>query len=201
MKLLDSKLRRYILLGLPNFLWPLKKYLLKITLKKCGKNVKIGPNVDIANPHLVTIGNNVFIGDRSTIAGVVEISIGDNVMFGPEVMLRAGDHNIRKVGVPMRFVKTGGINMPIIIEKDVWVGARTMILKGNRIMEGAVIGASSVITKDFLPYTINVGNPARILRTRFNKNDLIKHLKLVKSKYLIDDIEIMYKENGIDYCE
>ena len=35
----------------------------------------------------------------------------------------------------------------------------------------------------------------------FNKNELIKHLKLVKSKYLIDDIEAMYKENGIDYCE
>jgi len=189
----------YILLlrSLPNALWPLRKLIIKKSLKHCGKSVKLGPNVFILNPHLVTIGDNVFIGDKSTISGNVHIDIGNDVLFGPEVMIRGGDHNINYVGKHMRFVKSGGKNMPVTIEDDVWIGTRAIILKGVKIGEGAVVGAGAIITRDIPPYTVNVGNPSKPIKLRFNKDDLQKHIELVKSKYKYVEIISMF-ENAKD---
>lgn len=196
-----NKLYIYIHRSIPNFLWPLRKVITKLFLKEYGKSVKIGPNVFILNPQLVTIGNHVFIGDHSNLSGNIEIKIGDNVMFGPEVMIRGGDHNISQIGQPMRFVKSGGINLPITIENDVWIGARAIILKGVRIGEGAVIGAGSIVTKDVLPYTINIGAPSKSIKCRFRKNELTEHLELIKSDYKIKDIEKLYSNKSLFFDE
>ena len=187
----------YIQKSLPNFLWPLKKVITKMFLKSCGKSVKIGANVFFLNPQLVTIGDNVFIGDNSNISGNIEIKIGNSVMFGPEVMIRGGDHNFSTVGSHMRFVKQGGVNKPINIEDDVWVGARAIILKGVTIREGAVIGAGSIVTRDVVPYSINIGSPSKAIKCRFSSEDLKKHLSLIKSRYSYDEVVEMYNMNKI----
>lgn len=60
-------------------------------------------------------------------------------------------------------------NNPLTIGHDVWIGAGVTILPGcKNIGNGAIIGACSVVTKDILPYTINVGNPAHRIGDRFN---------------------------------
>lgn len=59
----------------------------------------------------------------------------------------------------------------LTIEDDVWIGTNTCITCGcKRIGRGAVIGAGSIVTKDVEPYTIVAGNPARIIRRRFDDN-------------------------------
>lgn len=196
-----NKLYIYVHRSIPNLLWPLRKIVTKLFLKTYGKSVKIGPNVFILNPQLVTLGNHVFIGDYSNLSGNVEINIGDNVMFGQEVMIRGGDHNISKAGLPMRFVKSGGINLPIIIENDVWVGTRAIILKGVKVCEGSVIGAGSIVTKDILPYSINVGSPSKPIKCRFKKTVLKKHLELVNSNYTFEQIEKLYSTKQISLNE
>ena len=55
---------------------------------------------------------------------------------------------------------------PIIIEDDVWLGYRVIVLSGVRIGRGAVIGAGSVVTKDVPAYAIAAGVPARVVRMR-----------------------------------
>jgi maltose O-acetyltransferase len=50
---------------------------------------------------------------------------------------------------------------PVVIEDDVWIGFNSSIMKGVTIGRGAIVGASSVITKDVSPYSIVVGNPQR----------------------------------------
>jgi maltose O-acetyltransferase len=55
---------------------------------------------------------------------------------------------------------------PIVIEDDVWIGARVTILGGVNIGTGAVIGAGSVVTKNVPPYAIVAGNPAKLIRYR-----------------------------------
>ena len=55
---------------------------------------------------------------------------------------------------------------PIVIEDDVWIGARVIILKGVTIGKGSIIGAGSVVTKDVEPYSIVGGNPAKLIRKR-----------------------------------
>lgn len=55
----------------------------------------------------------------------------------------------------------------VIIGHDVWIGHGAVVLPGRRIGTGAVIGAGSVVTKDIPAYAIAVGNPARVIRQRF----------------------------------
>lgn len=64
----------------------------------------------------------------------------------------------------------------VIIGNDVWIGQEALILSGVNIGDGAVIAARSVVTKDVPPYAIVAGNPARIMKMRFNQeiiNDLV----------------------------
>lgn len=54
----------------------------------------------------------------------------------------------------------------VTIEDDVWIGGNVTILPGITIHEGAVIGVGSVVVKDVPPFTINVENPARVVKDR-----------------------------------
>lgn len=54
------------------------------------------------------------------------------------------------------------------IGNDVWIGNRVMIKAGVKIADGAVVGMGSIVTKDIGPYEIWAGNPARLIRKRFD---------------------------------
>ena len=53
---------------------------------------------------------------------------------------------------------------PVCIEDDAWIGAGSIILRGVTIGKAAIVGAGSVVTQDVPPYTVVVGNPARVVR-------------------------------------
>lgn len=65
------------------------------------------------------------------------------------------------------------------IGNDVWIGYRATVLSGVHIGDGAVVGAGSVIASDVPPYAIVAGNPAKVLRYRFEQ-DVIEKLMAVK---------------------
>ena len=73
-----------------------------------------------------------------------------------------------------------------IVGNDVWIGQNATILPGVHIGDGAVIGANSTIGKDIPPYTIVVGNPANVLRKRFD-DEMIE--LLLKFKWWDKSIE------------
>lgn len=56
----------------------------------------------------------------------------------------------------------------VSIGSDVWIGRNAIILSGVRVGDGAVVGAGSVVTKDVAPYAIVAGNPAKLIRYRFD---------------------------------
>ena len=66
-----------------------------------------------------------------------------------------------------------------VIGNDVWIGQNAVILPGVHIGDGAIVGANSVVGSDIDPYTIVVGNPAKVLRKRFDDEliDLILRFK------------------------
>lgn len=66
----------------------------------------------------------------------------------------------------------------IEIGNDVWIGAKSTIMSGVKIGDGSVVGAGSTITKDVPPYSIVVGNPGRIVKHRFNTDQIDKLLKI-----------------------
>ena len=64
------------------------------------------------------------------------------------------------------------------IGNDVWIGRNVIIISGVKIGDGSVIGAGSVVTKDVPPYAIAAGNPAKIVRMRFDEETIKKLLKI-----------------------
>lgn len=186
---MSPKYLDYVTRSIPNFLWVLKWYILKKSLKKVGKNFRFGYNSEFSDHRYIEIGNSVFMGLNTVInTKSALVKIEDNVMFGRGVSIMCGDHNISFVGTPMRFVKTGGKDFPILIQKDVWIGANVTILKGVTIGEGAVIGAGSVVSKSLPPYSVCIGNPCVPVKLRFSESDLEKHLQACGSIYSTNEV-------------
>lgn len=65
-----------------------------------------------------------------------------------------------------------------IVENDVWIGTNTVVLRGIKIGNGAVVGAGSIVTKDVPDYAIVAGNPAKIIKYRFAPQVIDKLLGL-----------------------
>lgn len=64
-----------------------------------------------------------------------------------------------------------------VVGNDVWIGFRAMIMPGVRIGDGAIVAAGAVVAKDVPPYGIVAGNPARLVRTRFDEADVERLLR------------------------
>jgi virginiamycin A acetyltransferase len=89
----------------------------------------------------------------------------------------------------------------IIIENDVWIGAKSTIMSGVKIHNGSVIGTGSIVTKDVPPYSIVVGNPAKIVKYRFNPKQIESLLKIAWWDWTEDRIKTEAKtlwSNNID---
>ena len=115
------------------------------------------------------IADGVYINHYSIIDCHHSISIGEKVAIGPYCYIGDFDHDISLKKDSS--IGAEGIALPIAIEKNVWIGANTTILKGVTIGEGAVIGAGSVVTKDVAPQSIVAGNPAKLIRMRDSDSD------------------------------
>ena len=119
-----------------------------------GKNCSIGQNVNIGNN--VQIGNNVKIQNNvSVYEGVV---LEDFVFCGPSMVFT--NIKIPRSEFPQRgsefYLKT-------IVKKSASIGANATIVCGVTIGEYALIGSGAVVTKDVPPYSLVVGNPAKII--------------------------------------
>lgn len=66
----------------------------------------------------------------------------------------------------------------VVIGNDVWIGYKATILSGVTIGDGSVVGAHSLVTKDVPPYTIVAGNPAKIVRKRFDEQTIERLLRV-----------------------
>ena len=82
-------------------------------------------------------------------------------------------------------MKLGGLpenDQDVTIEDGVWVGCNVTILKGVTIGRGAVVGAGSLVTKDIPPYSIAVGNPARVIKSRFTEAQIEEYETILKKR-------------------
>jgi maltose O-acetyltransferase len=91
-----------------------------------------------------------------------EINIAERVSLGHEILFLTTSHRIgptsRRAGASVR--------APIVVESGVWVGARSVLLPGVTVGEGAVIAAGSIVSKDVKPQTLVGGAPAEVLVKR-----------------------------------
>ncbi|TAL17388.1 acyltransferase [bacterium] len=175
-------------------------YVMRPLFGGCGKRFWFDPQGHYTFGNIY-VGDDVSLGLRPTmIAALSEIRIGSYVMFGPEVMVIGGGHNITVPGRFMKSVheKTGNEDLGVVIEDDVWVGARAVILRGVRVGRGSVIGAGAVVTKSVPPYALVAGNPARIIRFRWDVETIMSHeqkLYPAEKRFAREEVEKYIKES------
>lgn len=136
-------------------------------------------------------GNKLYIGSYCSIA--------PNVCF-----LLGGEHQIKSISTFPFKVKIFGCEKEanskgdIIVKDDVWIGTNAIICSGVTIGQGAIIAAGSIVTKDVEPYAIVGGNPAKIIKWRFDENlrkklctiDIVKLFETFEK----DDSNLIYSE-------
>lgn len=137
----------------------------KIALRNFGKySYTSGSTLDSVISHPDTV-----IGKYTSIAGGCKIGPSEHPInflstHGFQYQKRflgfANENNIYDVN---------DLTKPCIIGNDVWIGQDAIIKAGVKIGHGAIVGMGSIVTKDVAPYAIVVGNPAKIIRYRFDE--------------------------------
>jgi len=107
----------------------------------------------------IRVGANVFINQGCMLGDIGGIDIGDDVMIGPRVMLLTAGHPLDPDRRRRQIVAA-----PIVIERNVWLGAGATVLQGVTVGSDAVVAAGAVVTRDVPPRTLVAGVPARVLR-------------------------------------
>lgn len=113
------------------------------------------------NPRLV-IGNSVFINDFFMLLCADSIKIGNDTMIAHNVLITDLNHGYYDSTKPYHSQEL--ITKPVIIGKNVWIGAYATILPGVTIGDNSIIGAHAVVTKDVPSNTIVCGNPAKVVK-------------------------------------
>lgn len=157
------------------------------------KEIYIKPT--IKNPNII-VGDFSYIADSDFESHVThhydwngdKLIIGKfcQIASGVEFVMNGANHQMNAISTfPFYTLEGWNMNPPaasdlplkgdIVIGNDVWIGQNAVILPGVHIGDGAIIGANSVVGSDVEPYTIVVGNPAKMLRKRFD-DDMIELL-------------------------
>lgn len=161
----------------PNVLHPIKGYDKEIYIKPAvtSKNIIVGDFSYIADSdfeshvthHYEWLGDKLIIGKFCQIAA------------GVEFVMNGANHQMNSVSTFPFYTLEGWDMTPpatedlplkgdTVIGNDVWIGQNAVILPGVHIGDGAIIGANSVVGSDVEPYTIMAGDPAKVLRKRFD---------------------------------
>lgn len=138
----------------------------KILIRK-GIRSLISPESTIIHFENIQINGNLnnsniirsFISSRIYLQAINGIIFDSSVLIGPDVKIISANHNSENYDLWDK-------DKPIIIKKNVWIGANCVILPGVTLGKNCIVGAGSIVTKSFEDNTIIGGNPAKIIKKR-----------------------------------
>lgn len=133
--------------------------LLRLFGAQIGKQCLIYGSVKVYVPWNLKMGDAVCFGPRAEIYDKDVISIGSGVIVSQDTWLCTASHDISDPRMALKL-------KPITIGSDVWIAAKASVLPGVEIGDGAVVGACAVVTKDVPPWSVAVGNPAKVVNNR-----------------------------------
>ena len=162
----------------PNNIHPIAGYDKEIYVKPTIKNpnILVGDFTYIADSEFESHVTNFYPWSRD------KLIIGKfcQIAAGVEFMMNDANHQMSAVSTFPFYTLEGWHMAPpsaedmrfkgdTVIGNDVWIGQNATILPGVHIGDGAIIGANSTVGRDVAPYTIVAGNPARLIRRRFDE--------------------------------
>ena len=113
---------------------------------------------------IVEVGPKTVVGQECTISAYQRVSIGQQCVIADRAMFIDFDHNVADPEQPIR--KQGIYKRDVVVGSNVWIGYGAQILRGVTIGDNAIIGASSVVTRDIPANAVAAGSPARVIRMR-----------------------------------
>lgn len=134
----------------------------KQIFKSVGKSVNIEHGANFNRGFEIEIGDFSGIGVNCFVPD--DIVIGKDVMMGPNCFILDRNHLVDRVDIPMR--GRGFVFKKTIIEDDVWIGRQCIFTPGRIVKKGTIVGAGTVLCKDFPEYSIVGGNPSRLIKSR-----------------------------------
>jgi acetyltransferase-like isoleucine patch superfamily enzyme len=143
------------------FTWPHKVSI--------GKNCIIEHHVFFKHDGPYSLGKSIIINDGCFIGSCTEFNINERIVIGENCLIASGvlfvDHN-HNTNLGTNIKEQVYPTAPILIEDDVWIGAKAIILMGITIGVGAVIAAGSIVNQDVPPFEIWGGVPAKKIKVR-----------------------------------
>jgi maltose O-acetyltransferase len=143
--------------------WVRVQLLKRWIFQKAGRNVDIADSVIFSGYKSISGGDNFGFGKGCRVYAGGGITIGSHVMIAPYVTLITSNHRYKS-----QFLSDENYDefKPIVINDDVWIGERAIILPGVVIGSGAIVGAGAVVTKDVPDDAVVAGNPAKVVKYR-----------------------------------
>ena len=127
-------------------------------------NERVYLDTESADTGYIKIEDKVYIGTGTTLFGHKGLEIGDNVLLAQHITLTPYSHIFDD---PERNIITqGGHSEKVTIGRDSYIGMGVDIMYSGNIGEGSVVGAGSVVVKSIPPYSVAVGNPAKVIKKR-----------------------------------
>ncbi len=130
-----------------------------------GDQILIGRNTILScNDSTITIGSNISVGPFCFLVSRSHLTIGSNVAIGAGTYMLGGGHAYDDPDVPV--IQQARISKGITVEDGAWIGIGAKILDGVTIGRNSIVGAGAVVSKDVPPWTVVLGNPARVVEKR-----------------------------------
>lgn len=127
-------------------------------------NDRVYLDTESAATGYIRVGKGTYIGTGTTMFGHKGLEIGENVLLAQNITLTPYSHHYED---PSRIIYAqGGHCEKVVLGDDVYVGMGVCIMYSGNIGEGSVVGAGSVVVKPIPPYSIAVGNPAKVIKER-----------------------------------
>ncbi len=133
--------------------------LLRLFGATIGHHVVIRQGVIVKYPWHLRVGDHTWIGENVWIDNLTTVQLGSNVCLSQAAYLCTGNHDWTDPHFGLRVA-------PISVHDGAWVGARSTVLPGVTLHEGAIAAAASVVTRSVPAWQIVAGNPAVFLRDR-----------------------------------
>ena len=134
-------------------------FLLRLFGAKIGKCCVVKSSCEVWQPWNLAIGDYVALSEHVVCYTVDKIAIGRQTTVSRDAFLCCASHDVTSPIMELTFA-------PITVGSNAWIAARSIVMPGRKVGDGAVVAAGAVVVNDVEPWTVVGGNPAKFITKR-----------------------------------